>query len=102
MEEPAFSLHFDFDRDCVGRTLLSDAFDLALDFGLDCHPEEAESHAKRVTPDEGPMQLGGWQDSAHLLPRVRGIGLAWASPHRRRLRKAGPAPTRDSLFSVDH
>ncbi len=22
-----------------------------------CHPEEAESHAKRATPDEGPMQL---------------------------------------------
>jgi hypothetical protein len=22
-----------------------------------CHPEEAESHAKRATPNEGPMQL---------------------------------------------
>jgi hypothetical protein len=22
-----------------------------------CHPEEAESHAKRATPDEGPMHL---------------------------------------------
>jgi hypothetical protein len=21
-----------------------------------CHPEEAESHAKRATPNEGPMQ----------------------------------------------
>jgi hypothetical protein len=24
---------------------------------LVCHPEEAESHAKRATPNEGPMQL---------------------------------------------
>ena len=24
------------------------------DFDLRCHPEEAESHAKRATPDEGP------------------------------------------------
>ena len=39
----------------VGRTLLSVAFDVALDF--DCHPEEAELHAKRATPDEGPMHL---------------------------------------------
>jgi hypothetical protein len=22
-----------------------------------CHPEEAESHAKRATPDEGPMHF---------------------------------------------
>jgi hypothetical protein len=47
---------FDFDSDLarVGRTLLSDAFDLAFDFGSDCHPEEAESRAKPATPDEEP------------------------------------------------
>jgi hypothetical protein len=42
----------------MGRTLRSDAFDLAFDFDSACHPEEAESHAKRATPDEGPVQLG--------------------------------------------
>ncbi len=30
---------------------------LTLLLTLRCHPEEAESHAKRATPDEGPMQL---------------------------------------------
>ena len=65
-----------------GRTLpsassgqaLSVAFDFALDLDSDfdpdreghdvsvvsvppCHPEKAESHAERATPDEGPMQL---------------------------------------------
>jgi hypothetical protein len=33
----------------VGRTLLSVAVD--FDFDLRCYPEEAESHAKRATPD---------------------------------------------------
>jgi hypothetical protein len=35
----------------VGRTLLSASFDLDLAFFF-FHPEEAESHAKRATPDE--------------------------------------------------
>jgi hypothetical protein len=30
---------------------------LILTLTFVCHPEEAESHAKRATPDEGPMQL---------------------------------------------
>jgi hypothetical protein len=61
-------LFFAFAR--VGRTLLSDAFDFCF------HPEEAESHAKRATPDEelalslpkGPMQLacGGATDAIRL------------------------------------
>jgi len=40
----------------VGRTLLSDAFDVDVDFIsiLACHPEEAESPAQRATPDEEP------------------------------------------------
>ncbi len=43
-------------RQC-GRTLPSVAVDVDVD--LRCHPEEAESHAKRATPHEGPMQLAG-------------------------------------------
>jgi hypothetical protein len=53
-----FPATFDPDLARVGRTLLSDAFNLDLDFGPACHPEEAESHAKGATPDEGPMQPG--------------------------------------------
>ena len=36
-----------------------------------CHPEEAESHAKRATPDEGPMQLAG-SPTNHDEVEVRG------------------------------
>jgi hypothetical protein len=35
------------------------AAEKSLDRDPRCHPEEAESHAKRATPDEGPMQLAG-------------------------------------------
>jgi hypothetical protein len=50
-QEPVFDLAIAR----LGLTLLSVAFDFALT--LRCHPEEAESHAKRATPNEGPMQL---------------------------------------------
>jgi hypothetical protein len=40
-----FPSTLDSDLARVGRTLLSDAFDLAFDFDSACHPEEAESHA---------------------------------------------------------
>jgi len=59
----------------VGRTLPSDAFDFDFDLDADvdfdsdrkgtasavpippCHPEEAESHAKRATPVIGPDRV---------------------------------------------
>jgi hypothetical protein len=31
-----------------------------------CHPEEAESRAKRATPDEGPMQLACCSTPPHV------------------------------------
>jgi hypothetical protein len=43
-----FPSTFDSDLARVGRTLLSDAFDLAFDPDSDCHPEEAESHAGKM------------------------------------------------------
>jgi hypothetical protein len=42
-----------------GGTCCLSAAAKSLDFDPRCHPEEAESHAKRETPDEGPMQLAG-------------------------------------------
>jgi hypothetical protein len=45
----------------VERTLLSVAVDVDFDVDLIFAVilEEAESHAKRATPDEGPMHLAG-------------------------------------------
>src|SRR5437588_3775911 len=37
-----------------------------------CHPEEAESHATRATPDEGPMQPARSAPNPHNLPLKRG------------------------------
>ena len=85
----------DFDR--VGRTLLSVAFDVDFDFDSDvdfdsrCHPEEAESHAKRATPNEGPVQL------ASRTAFDAGIGL----PVRRHNSACMPVRCESSLLILE-
>jgi hypothetical protein len=45
----------------------SDGWGVSVSDAADCHPEEAESSAKRAAPDEGPMQFAGGIDAAGQL-----------------------------------
>ncbi len=72
----------------LGRTLLSVAVD--VDFDLGCHPEEAESHAKRATPDEepalslpkGPVQLAGSRLTISKKPQQALKGRGFEPRHK--------------------
>jgi hypothetical protein len=55
-----------------------------------CHPEEAESHAKRATPDEGPMHVAGATAAAWFWVERR-PALRKPPPTRIRLQPRAPA-----------
>jgi len=70
MERTLLSLRFDVDVDV--------AFDSDLDLSPTCHPEEAESLAKRDTPDEAmqlasifPTDAPSWPERRLTVPATR-------------------------------
>jgi hypothetical protein len=62
-----------------------------------CHPEEAESHAKRATPDEGPMHLAVSLSAADRGEIGKGTASSRAAKGHKTMNPASAAEGRVDL-----